>query len=110
MGDTVRFKDGTEAQILALLPTDIKWVNKAFYYPIDKDYFYRIVDGVMKLYGGGQSLGGGTGVKLNGKVLGGIKTFIESADLLDIPENHDYNTFNLKVEGVVKNNGIIRIQ
>jgi len=103
--ESVKFKWGTEAQILALLPTDAKWVNRAFYYPSDKSYFYQAVDGVTRKYGDGS--GSGTGVKLNGSVLGGVKTYIQTNELLDIPEHHDYNTFSLKIDGDIKLGGQI---
>ena len=35
----IRFKYGMEAQILALTPSDANWVERAFYYPEDKQTF-----------------------------------------------------------------------
>lgn len=109
MAATLEFKFGTEAQILALTPSSEKWVEQAFYYPDDKTYFFQVRNGVMKRYGGGDIDLIGTGVKLNGLVLGSQKTLIESDDLLYIPENHDYNTFTLNVEGEINNEGQINI-
>ena len=50
---SLSFKYGTEAQILALTTSSASWVDRAFYYPSDKTYFYQALDGVMKKYGGG---------------------------------------------------------
>lgn len=105
MADLVKYKYGTEAQILALTPSDSDWVERAFYYPTDVDYFYQAFEGVMKPYGTG--LAAGVGVKLNGKVLGGVKTLIEEDDTLTIPANHDYNTYALDVDGIVNCDGQI---
>ncbi len=101
----VEYFQGTEAQILALSPGDVQFVELAFYYPSDKDYFYRVVDSVMKKYGAGDS--SGTGIRLNTKLLSGPKTLIELNDILEIPINHDYNTFALDVDGVVNCDGQI---
>lgn len=108
MGTIVKFIYGTEAQILELNPDNPKWVEKAFYYPNDKDYFYQALDGVMKLYGKGTS--SGTGIRLNGEIIGGIKRFIENQDVLNIPEYYDYNTYTITVEGQINVNGSINIQ
>jgi len=51
MGAAIRFIYGTEAEILALQPTDTRWVERAFYYPEDKTYFFQALNGVMKRYG-----------------------------------------------------------
>ncbi len=98
---------GTEAQILALNEESSNWIEQAFYYPNDQTYFYQVFEGVMKRYAGGES--SGTGVRLNGSVLGGIKTLIELTDILEIPENHDYNTFKLTVDGIVNCDGQINM-
>lgn len=103
----VVYKYGTEAQILALQPTDVAWENRAFYYPEDKDYFFQALDGVMKKYASGE--GSSVGVKLNGQTFAGIKTLIEENDILEIPENYDYNTFKLNVEGIIDCNGEINV-
>lgn len=103
----VIYKFGTEAQILALTPEDESWVEQAFYWPTDKDYSYQIFDGVMRKKGGGE--GSSVGVKLNSQTFGGVKTLIEVNDVLDIPENYDYNTFSLGVEGVINCSGQINI-
>lgn len=103
----VRFIYGTEAQILALQPTDANWVDRAFYYPEDKEYFFQAVSGVMKKYGSGQ--GSGIGVRVNGDLLGGIKTLIEETETLTIPENYEYNAHRLNVVGSIDNEGEINI-
>lgn len=107
MADIPKFKYGTEAQILALLPTDSSWVNRAFYYPGDKDYFFQALDGVMKKFAGGESIG--EGIKLNNQVIGGVKSVLLESDVLFIPENWDYNTFILSNNGTIINNGTINI-
>lgn len=112
MADTlniVKFIDGTEAQILALTPSSSNWVEKAFYYPTDKTYFYRALNGVMEKYGAGDVVAVGVGCTLNGKVIGGVKAFIESDDTLVVPENFDYNTFSMKVDGDIILAGEINI-
>jgi hypothetical protein len=109
MAAAVKYFEGTEAQILALEPTDSQWVDKAFYYPTDKTYFYRILNGEMTLYGGGDASISGVGVTLNDKIIGGVKSYIEEDDVLVIPENYEYNVFNLKVDGVINNSGLITI-
>lgn len=98
---SVKFFLSTESEILALLPTSPKWVNLAFYYPEDKDYFYQIVNGVMRPIGKNASIGlnTGEGVTINGKVMGGVKTFIKQDELVDVPVDYDYNTFSLRVSG-----------
>lgn len=107
MADIPTFKFGTEAEILALPITSISWVNRAFYYPDDKDYFFQALDGIMKKFAGGESIG--AGIKLNDQVIGGVKTLIEINDILDIPENWDYNTFTLNVEGIINCTGKINM-
>jgi len=107
MGAVVKYKYGTEAQILALQPTDAAWVDRAFYYPEDKDYFFQALNGAMKKYGSGES--SGVGVQLNEKYLSGIKTKILNTEILTIPENYDYNTFTLDVEGIINCDGQINI-
>ena len=109
-GATLEFQfSSSEAKILALTPTSEYWKEQAFYYPDDKSYFYQVRNGVMKRYGGGDIDLIGTGVKLNGLVLGSQKTLVESYDLLYIPELHDYNTFSLSIEGEINNCGQINI-
>ena len=109
MADKLKFVYGTEAQILALLVTDINWVNRAFYYPNDHSYFFQALDGVMKKYGGGTTTEVGIGIFLNGLVIGGVKRFIEADDILEIPLNWDYNIRALAVDGQIICDGQINI-
>ena len=105
----IKFIYGTEAQILALTPESLYWVEKAFYYPEDKSYFYQIVNNVLVKYGQGDSTSVGIGITLNNKVIGGVKTKIENDDVLDIPLDWEYNCTHLVVEGVINNNGELNI-
>lgn len=103
-----------DSEILALTSSSDKWFEKAFYYPADYprlNYFYRLLDGEMYKIGGSQggTAVGGIGVTLNGNVIGGIKTLIKESEILDIPENYDYNTYKLNVEGVINVDGQINI-
>jgi hypothetical protein len=110
MGNLVKYVYGTEAQILALTPADSHWYDKGFYYPSDKNYFFQALDGVMKKYGDGDpAVTGGIGVMLNDKVIGGIKIYLESPDILTIPEYFDYTTFFLHIDGSINCNGQINI-
>lgn len=97
----VKFYLSTESEILALDTNSSKWVNLAFYYPNDKDYFYQALNGVMRPIGKNGSLGisTGEGVTINGKVMGGVKTNIKQDELVDVPIDYDYNTFSLSVSG-----------
>ena len=103
---------GTDQAILALTPTQDKWKELALYFPLGEEYFYQAVDGVMQPIGKGAVTGEsvGVGVKINGKVVGGVKTYIEEIDILDIPTFFDYNTYRLQIAGLVRTNGTIRIQ
>lgn len=58
-------------------------------------------------YGGGAT--GGEGITLNNKVIGGVKSFIESADVLDIPQYWEYNLYKIDVDGTVLLDGEINI-
>jgi len=107
MAATVNFVYGTESQILSLTSDSPKWVEQAFYYPVDTDYFYQALNGVMKQYGGGSQAG--TGIKLNGMVIGGVKRIIETTELLNIPLYYDYNTFTLEVNGIINCDGQINV-
>jgi hypothetical protein len=107
MAEPVKYVYGTEAQILALTRDNPLYFNRAFYYPSDRDYFFQLVDGIMVKYGGGSTAG--VGVKLNGAVMGGVKTLIAETETLDIPDNYDYNTLSLTVDGVIQVNGQINI-
>ena len=98
---------GTEAQILALTVESPDWIEQAFYYPSDQTYFYQLFNGEMKRYGGGE--GSGIGIRLNEAVLGGIKILIEDNDILEIPENYDYNTLALTIDGIVNCDGQINM-
>lgn len=108
MGATLKFIYATEVQILALTPSSNKWVDRAFYYPADKSYFYQALDGVMKKYSG-DATEMGVGVRLNGKVMGVVKTFIEEDETLEIPAKYDYNTFSLSNAGIINCEGKINI-
>lgn len=101
------FVYGTEAQILALTEESPDWIDQAFYYPNDQTYFYQVFNDEMKRYGGGE--GSGTGIRLNDAVLGGVKRLIEYDDILEIPEHHDYNTFDLTVDGIINCDGQINL-
>lgn len=109
MGAAIRFIYGTEAEILALQPTDTSWVERAFYYPEDKTYFFQALNGVMKRYGAGDSTLLGVGVQLDGKVIGGVKTLVNTSETLTIPQDYDYNTYTLLVNGTVDVFGQINI-
>ena len=107
----------TEAQILALTSSSDKWFEFAFYYPSDSNggnYFFRLENGVMVKKGGGANGGddgvGGVGITLNNLVVGGVKRLIESNDTLSIPENWDYNTYRLDVNGTINCAGTINLQ
>jgi len=104
---TPEFIFGTEIQILALTNDSEFWFELGFYYPSDKDYFYQIIGGVMTKKCDSNSTA--VGIKLNGSVIGGVKTIIEETDVLDIPLNYDYNTFSLQVDGQINNNGQINL-
>ena len=53
----------------------------------------------------------GIGITLNGRVIGGVKRFIEENDILDIPNYWEYNVFDLDVDGRIDidENGMINI-
>ena len=105
-----RFFTATEAVILALTTASPFWFEYAFYYPTDKSYFYQALGGVLKKYGDGEADDFfAYGIKLNDKAITGVKTLIEETDVLEIPENYDYNTFTLNVEGTVNCEGQINI-
>lgn len=107
MSDKLKFVYGTEAQILALTPEMTGWVNRAFYYPNDRSYFFQALNGVMKKYGGGTTTEVGIGIFLNNLVIGGVKQLIECTDLLEIPLHWEYNVTRLSVDGIIENDGII---
>lgn len=109
MGTTLKFKYGTDSQILALTPASENWVERAFYYPDDKNYFYQVVNGEMKRYGAGTPSLISEGVTINDKTIGGVKTYIESGDILNIPDKYDYNTYKLSSEGTINCYGNINI-
>lgn len=101
----------SESEILALTPASELWFDKAFYYPNNyprKSYFYRLLDGEMYQIGSKES-SGGVGVKLNGSVIGGVKSLIEESETLEIPENYEYNLLHLQVDGVINCNGTINL-
>lgn len=109
MANPVKFIDGTEQQILSLTSDSVNWIEKAFYYPTDKSYFYRIVNGEMVKYGDVDISVTGVGITLNDKIIGGVKNVIEFTDILQIPENYEYNLLTLQVDGVINCNGTINI-
>lgn len=109
MAGSINFVLGTDAQILALTPESENWIDRAFYYPSDKNYFYQALNDEMKKYGEGDNESIGEGIRLNEKIIGGVKTLIEENDTLDIPENWDYNTFKLDIDGVINCSGQINI-
>jgi len=109
MAELIKYFNGTEAKILALTNASPYWVDKAFYYPTDKTYFYQLVDGVMKKYGGQEEALTGTGITINGQIMGGAKYKILENDVVDIPENYEYNVLGLENNGLINNNGRINV-
>lgn len=107
MADNLKFKYGTEAEILNLTPSDAVWVNRAFYYPTDKDYFYQALDGVMKKIAGGAD--SSVGCKINNKTIGGVKSLIETGETLEVPQYWEYTAYSLNVDGVINLDGVINI-
>lgn len=105
---SIKFKYGTEAQILALTTDSPNWVNLGFYYPSDKAYFYQVQNGVMKKIGADVSVVG-VGCMINDKVIGGVKPFIAINEVLTVPEEYDYNTFPMTVDGDIILAGNINI-
>ena len=51
----------------------------------------------------------GIGITLNGRVIGGVKRFIESGEFLDIPLYWCYNVINLDVDGTINMDGEITL-
>jgi len=51
----------------------------------------------------------GIGIKINGRVIGGVKKLIELTDILTIPIYYEYNVFasSLDVDGLIENEGEI---
>lgn len=113
--EKIVFFDTTDEKILALTPVDPNWKELAIYWPRGKDYFYRIVDGVLIAIGKNSSTaidtgdGIGAGITLNGKVIGGVKSLIAENELLHIPADWEYNAFNLCVRGNITTFGSINI-
>jgi hypothetical protein len=107
MGATIRFIYGTEAQILELTPLSDKWVERAFYYPEDRPYFYQALNGVMKKYGSGED--SGIGITLDGRNIGGVKMLIDDNEVLHIPQEWEYNVRRLLVRGIINTFGTINI-
>lgn len=104
----------TEAQILALTNQSELWYEFGFYYPSDSNggnYFFRLENGVMVKKGGvdNGNLTGGIGITLNNKVIGGIKTKINSNEILNIPEDWEYNAHKLDISGIINSEGTINI-
>lgn len=48
--------------------------------------------------GGG---GGGVGITLNNRWIGGVKRIIETSDVLNIPPYWQYNVFQLQIDGLI---------
>lgn len=113
MGVKVKYiSSKSEIEILALLPSDDKWYDKGFYYPNDiptKTYYYRVVNGVMTQYAAGNTNTVAIGCTINEKVIGGVKPFIAVDEVLVVPEDFDYNTFPMKVDGDIILAGNINI-
>ena len=107
MANVVKYYFNTEQSILALTPQSPLWTEKAFYYPNDRDYFYQAFNGELKKYGAGTSAG--VGIKLNNQVLGGVKSVIQSDEVLDIPTDYEYNIYKLTVLGTINVRGTINI-
>ena len=57
------------------------------------------------------SFNAGIGIRLNSLVIGGVKKRIQPNDVLDIPNNWQYNVQGniLYIEGVINNSGEINI-
>lgn len=108
MATNIRYYYGTDAQILALTPVSASWQERAFYYPSDKSYFYQIVDGELVKYGSGSA--SVTGVNINGQVIGGVKQLITETEVLEIPQDYEYNIHRMQVDGIVNNYGTINIE
>jgi len=109
MGAALRFiYANTYEAIEDLEPTDAGWIDQAFYYPDDATWFYQARNGVMRKFHGDPAENG-VGVKLNGKVIGGVKELIEEDDVLTIPVNWAYNTYRLQVNGSIECYGTITI-
>jgi len=110
MAELIKYFYGTEVQILGLTNVSPNWVEKAFYYPSDKTYFYQLVNGVMKKYGDVSGVLSGTGITINGQIMGGVKYKILENNVVDIPENYEYNVVSyLENNGVINNNGKINV-
>lgn len=113
--EKIVFYDTTDENILALTPVDPNWEELAIYWPRGKDYFYRIEGGVLIAIGKASSTsidtgeGIGTGITLNGKVIGGVKSLIEENELLRIPLDWEYNAYRLCTRGIISNFGQINI-
>jgi len=113
----IKFKESSESNILNLKLGDSQWVERAFYYPNDKDnIFYQVINGRMRAFDCTASSGGsGTspqdliGIILNNKEFHGFKMLIEDSDVLNIPENYEYFGNYLTINGLVNCEGIISI-
>lgn len=110
MESTIAFFYGSEESILQLTPESGYWVERAFYYPVDKTYFYQAFEGSLKKYGAGDVSVIGEGITINSKVIGGVKYFILEDDILYVPEYYEYNIYKLSLSGSINNNGVINIQ
>ena len=114
----IKFKESSEQNILNLKIGDTQWVERAFYYPSDKDnIFYQVINGRMRKFD--CTLGSGTstsetaqeaiGILLNSKMYSGYKMNIIESDILFIPEDYEYHGNYLTINGLVNCEGIISI-
>jgi len=106
----VRYIYGTDAQILALESSEL--VERAFYYPSDKNYFYQAISGELRKYGDGDAeIFGGVGAYLNNKVIGVPKKYIREGETALIDQDYQYTIHGeLICEGEIINNGELNIQ
>ena len=113
----IKFKESTEENILLLKQGDSQWIERAFYFPNDKDnIFYQVINGRMRAFDCTASSGGGGGVlqepigiELNSKMYSGFKMNIIDTDVLYIPEDYEYHGNYLSVNGLINCEGIISI-
>lgn len=113
----IKFKESTEASILNLKVGDPQWVERAFYFPSDKDnIFYQVINGRIRAFdctASNDNGGGNTqeliGISLNNKEFHGFKMFIEDSDILNIPQYYEYVGNYLTINGIVNCEGIISI-
>lgn len=112
----IKFKESTEANILLLKQGDNQWIERAFYFPNDKDnIFYQVINGRMRAFDCTASSGGGgvlqeiIGIQLNYKMYSGFKMNISDTDVLYIPQDYEYHGNYLTINGLINCEGIISI-